>query len=109
MKRNCGGNCVQQSITRLSQNTLTEHLSDLPGWSLDPSGSSIARDFVFADFSAAWAFMSRVALLAEKQDHHPDWSNVYNRVHIALSTHDAGGITARDIAMAEAIERILKV
>ena len=62
------------------------------------------RGFRFKDFSAAWAFMSRVALLAEKHDHHPEWSNTYNKVEITLTTHDAGGLSERDIGMAQAID-----
>ena len=78
----------------------------LPGWTLATDGKSIEREFRFPDFSAAWGFMARVALLAEKQDHHPDWSNTWNRVTIRLSTHDAGGLSARDVMLAEAIDRI---
>ena len=78
----------------------------LPGWTLATDGKSIEREFRFSDFSAAWGFMARVALLAEKQDHHPDWSNTWNRVTIRLSTHDAGGLSARDVMLAEAIDRI---
>ncbi len=78
----------------------------LPEWTLAADGASIERVFRFADFSAAWGFMSRVALLAETQDHHPDWSNVWNKVAIVLSTHDAGGLSARDLRLAEAIDRI---
>ena len=70
-------------------------------------GAAIERRFTFADFSAAWAFMSRVALLAETHDHHPEWSNVYNRVDIALTTHDAGGLSARDARLAAAIDALL--
>ena len=77
----------------------------LPAWSVVEG--QLRRSFRFADFSAAWAFMCRVALLAEQQDHHPDWSNVYNRVEIALSTHDAGGLTARDVRLAEAIDALM--
>ena len=62
------------------------------------------RDFIFADFSEAFAFMTRVALYAEKADHHPEWSNVYNRVHVELTTHDAGGLSLRDVAMARAVD-----
>jgi 4a-hydroxytetrahydrobiopterin dehydratase len=71
-----------------------------------PGRDAIAKNFAFADFSEAWAFMSRVALLAEKHDHHPEWSNVWNRVAITLSTHDAGGLSARDLAMASAIDAL---
>jgi 4a-hydroxytetrahydrobiopterin dehydratase len=67
---------------------------------------AIQRDFAFADFSEAWGFMARVALLAEKQDHHPEWSNVWNRVSITLATHDAGGLSLRDIKLAQAIDAL---
>jgi 4a-hydroxytetrahydrobiopterin dehydratase len=76
-------------------------LTDLPGW--DVREGKLFREFRFADFSQAFAFMTRVALLAEKLDHHPDWSNVYNRVIIALQTHDVGGITAFDVELARRI------
>ena len=79
----------------------------LPQWRLVSGRDAIARDFAFADFSAAWAFMTRVALLAEKHDHHPEWSNVWNRVSITLATHDAGGLSARDVALAKAIDTLL--
>ncbi len=78
----------------------------LPAWHLVPGRDAIARDFAFADFSQAWGFMARVALLAEKHDHHPEWSNVWNRVSILLSTHDAGGLSARDVALAQAIDAL---
>ena len=81
-------------------------LETLPDWRYDAAAAAIRRDFRFADFSQAFAFMTRVALLAEKADHHPEWSNVYNRVSIALSTHDAGGLTDKDIALATAIDRL---
>jgi 4a-hydroxytetrahydrobiopterin dehydratase len=75
-------------------------LRDLPGWSYDPHGRAIRRHFVFQDFAEAFAFMTRVALAAEKLDHHPDWSNGWNKVDIALSTHSAGGVTALDLRLA---------
>jgi len=78
----------------------------LPQWQLVEGRDAITRSFRFADFSAAWGFMARVALLAEAQDHHPEWFNVYNRVEITLTTHDAGGLSARDVALAVAIDRI---
>lgn len=80
----------------------------LPAWSFAqrPDTDAIERKFIFKDFSEAFAFMTRVALLAEKHDHHPEWSNVYNRVSITLSTHDAGGLSVRDIKLAEAIDMI---
>ena len=77
------------------------------GW--DDTGSSLRRELAFADFSEAWAFMSRVALLAEAQGHHPNWSNVWNRVTIELSTHDAGNtVTDKDRRLAEAINGVLR-
>ncbi len=79
----------------------------LPLWSALPDRDAIQRRFTFADFSAAWAFMSRVALLAEKQDHHPEWQNTYNRVTVTLTTHDTGGLSQRDLALAAAIDRLL--
>jgi 4a-hydroxytetrahydrobiopterin dehydratase len=81
-------------------------LARLPGWSRAERRSAIVKKYQFADFNAAWGFMSRVALLAERHDHHPEWSNVWNRVEITLSTHDAGGLSARDVKLAEAIERV---
>src|SRR3954465_7223263 len=74
-----------------------EALGRLPDWHYDPEAKAIRRGFVFADFSEAFAFMTRVALAAEKLDHHPDWSNVWNRVEIALTTHDSGGLTRRGL------------
>lgn len=81
--------------------------AELPGWTLAEGRDAIRRRFEFADFSAAWGFMARVALLAEAQDHHPEWSNVWNRVDILLSTHDAGGLSQRDLRLARAIDRLL--
>ncbi len=78
----------------------------LPGWALVAGRDAIQRSFKFGDFNAAFGFMSRVALLAERQDHHPEWFNVWNRVDITLSTHDAGGLSSRDIALAEAIDAV---
>lgn len=82
-------------------------LAGLSGWHYDGEARSIRRDFRFKDFSEAFGFMSRVALLAEKAGHHPDWSNSYNRVAIGLSTHDAGGVTQKDIELAAAIEALV--
>jgi len=80
----------------------------LPEWKLVEGRDAITRAFRFKDFSEAWGFMARVALLAEAQDHHPEWFNVWNRVDITLSTHDAGGLSERDIRLASAIDQILK-
>jgi len=77
----------------------------LPAWSLVENRDAISRTIRFADFNAAWGFMNRVAMAAEKMDHHPEWFNVWNRVDIVLSTHDAGGLTQRDIALAETIDK----
>ena len=79
--------------------------ASLPDWTLD--GEHLRRSIKFPDFNAAWGFMARVALLAETQDHHPEWFNVYNRVDIALTTHDAGGLSARDVRLAKAIDALL--
>ncbi len=81
-------------------------LSRLNGWIYDPDTDAISHDFRFKSFSEAFAFMTRVALLAEQAGHHPEWSNVYNRVRITLTTHDAGGLTDKDMALAEAIDRL---
>ena len=90
----------------LSDGLRDERLKELAGWRYDAEARAIRRAFVFADFSAAFAFMVRVALAAEKADHHPDWSNVWNRVEIALTTHDAGGVTDRDITLAATIDAL---
>lgn len=81
-------------------------LGRLNGWIYDPDTDAISHDFRFKSFSEAFAFMTRVALLAEQAGHHPEWSNVYNRVRITLTTHDAGGLTDKDMALAEAIDRL---
>ena len=77
------------------------------GWDLEEGGTALVRTIRFKDFSEAFAFMARVALLAEKQDHHPEWANVYNRVAITLTTHDAGGLSVRDVRLARAIDKTL--
>ena len=81
-------------------------LADLPQWTTVPERDAIHRVFTFADFSEAFGFMARVALAAETMDHHPEWSNVYRTVSVTLSTHDAGGLTQRDIDLARAMETI---
>ena len=95
------------SIPRLSDSEVAALLTELPGWTLRADGKAIERSFKFEDFNAAFGFMARVALYADKHDHHPEWSNVYNRVEITLTTHDAGGLSARDAAMARAIATML--
>jgi 4a-hydroxytetrahydrobiopterin dehydratase len=94
-------------IKLLPQDARDRLASTLPHWHLLPYRDAIARDFRFKTFSAAWGFMARVALLAEQQSHHPEWSNVYDRVSITLTTHDAGGLSERDIKLAGAIDAVL--
>jgi 4a-hydroxytetrahydrobiopterin dehydratase len=89
---------------KLTGEEVAERLQGAPGWLIE--NAKLRREFVFTDFVAAFGFMSSVALLAEKQDHHPEWSNVYNKVTIELTTHDAGGITAKDFVLAAAIDRV---
>lgn len=92
-------------MARMTGDEVAGLAARLPGWRV-VDGTAIERSFRFDGFAAAWAFMSRVALLAEKADHHPDWSNSYDRVTIRLSSHDAGGLTERDAALAAAINAI---
>jgi len=94
-------------IARLTEEERAGLAATLPGWRLVEGRDAIMREFRFRDFSEAFGFMSRVALLAEKQDHHPEWFNVWNRVEITLSTHDAGGLSKRDIKLAQAIDGLL--
>jgi len=94
------------SVPELDPAEVARLLADHPEWELARDGKAIARTFRFRDFSEAWGFMSRVALLAETQDHHPEWFNVYNRVEVTLTTHDAGGLSARDAKMAAAIDAL---
>jgi len=89
---------------KLSEQAVHDKLDRLNGWAL--RDGKLHREFRFDDFVGAFGFMASVALLAESMNHHPDWSNVYNRVDISLTTHDAGGITARDFDLAEAIDRL---
>ena len=94
------------AISKLTDAERASLPSRLPGWALVTGRDAIQRSFKFADFNAAFGFMSRVALLAERQDHHPEWINVWNRVDITLSTHDAGGLSSRDLKLAEAIDAV---
>lgn len=91
---------------KLSQLAIEERLADVDGWALSADGGSIRRTFTFRNFSEAFAFMTRVALAAEKMDHHPDWSNVYSKVEVTLNTHDAGGLTVLDFDLAGKMNRI---
>jgi 4a-hydroxytetrahydrobiopterin dehydratase len=92
-------------VEKLGPDARATLAADLPAWALD--GEHLKRSFRFADFVEAFGFMTKVALLAEKADHHPEWFNVWNRVDIALTTHDAGGLSARDVALAKAIDRLV--
>ncbi len=94
------------TIAKLDQRERSEIATTLPHWTLDAERDAIRRSFRFADFVSAFGFMAQVALVAERADHHPEWSNVYNRVDILLTTHDANGLSARDIALAKEIDRI---
>jgi 4a-hydroxytetrahydrobiopterin dehydratase len=93
--------------TRLTEAERASLAAELPAWSHPEGRDALRREFRFRDFSEAWGFMARVALLAEQHNHHPDWSNVWNTVRIELSTHDAGGLTANDVALAKAIDALL--
>lgn len=90
----------------LHPDKIYEALKELDGWKYNTMKNAITRAFTFKDFREAWAFMGRVARLAEAEQHHPDWHNVYNKVEIFLTTHDAGGVTEKDITMAEKIDKI---
>jgi 4a-hydroxytetrahydrobiopterin dehydratase len=87
-------------MSKLEKSTIETALADLPGWTLADDGLSIKRVYKFGDFNAAFGFMARVALKADKMDHHPEWFNVYNKVEMTLTTHDAGGVTQKDIDLA---------
>lgn len=91
-------------VVKLTAAARQAALAELGGWQEAKGRDAIQRSFTFADFNTAFGFMSRVALMAERMDHHPEWSNVYNRVEITLSTHDAGGLSERDIALARFID-----
>jgi 4a-hydroxytetrahydrobiopterin dehydratase len=93
-------------VPRLTEAEIGELLPTLPGWTLGEDKKGIHKAFKFDDFVQAFGFMTRVALLAEKADHHPEWSNVYNRVEIVLTTHDANGLSRRDVDLARKIEAL---
>jgi 4a-hydroxytetrahydrobiopterin dehydratase len=90
-------------ISKLSESEIQERLHKLPRWSL--RAGKLHRDYALADFAEAFGFMARCALIAEKSDHHPEWFNVYSKVSVDLTTHDAGGISERDFALAEQMEK----
>ena len=89
----------------LSQTALGEALASLEGWTMSEGGDALERTYRFSDFMTAFGFMGRVAVYADVVDHHPEWFNVYNRVDVTLTSHDAGGVTRRDIAMAHFMDR----
>ena len=91
---------------KLTGKARSDALASLTGWAEVQGRDAIHKSFKFADFNAAFGFMTRAALLAEKLDHHPEWFNVYNRVDITLSTHDAGGLSAKDVALAKVIDSV---
>jgi 4a-hydroxytetrahydrobiopterin dehydratase len=96
---------------KLSPQARAAALSGLTGsgWSLDEGRDALTKTFTFKDFSAAWGWMSRAALAAEKMDHHPEWANVWNKVDVTLTTHDAGGLTHLDVQLAETMDRLAGV
>jgi 4a-hydroxytetrahydrobiopterin dehydratase len=94
-------------VSKLTDAERAVALANLPEWSSVSDPDGVRRLFTFTDFNQAFGFMARVALLAEKADHHPEWSNIYDRVDILLTTHDAGGLSQRDVEMAAAIDAIV--
>ncbi|HEV7232742.1 MAG TPA: 4a-hydroxytetrahydrobiopterin dehydratase, partial [Sphingorhabdus sp.] len=92
------------TVPKLDDEARAVALNELTHWSYDPEAQGIRRALRFSDFAEAFGFMTRVAILAEKADHHPEWFNVYNRVEILLTTHDAGGLSQRDIDLATQID-----
>ncbi|MXP27516.1 4a-hydroxytetrahydrobiopterin dehydratase [Porphyrobacter algicida] len=95
------------SVEQLTKDERKSWLDALSEWRLCRDDSAIERTFEFANFSEAFAFMTRVAMLAERKDHHPEWFNVYNKVEITLTTHDAGGLSLRDVKLARKIDKLL--
>ena len=93
-------------VERLSADARKAAMGKLKGWSDFSGRDAITRTFIFKDFNEAFGFMTRAALVAEKSDHHPEWRNVYKTVEVVLSTHDAGGVTSKDVALAEAMNKI---
>jgi 4a-hydroxytetrahydrobiopterin dehydratase len=94
-------------IEALSEAERAEALDGLPDWDYDEGRDAISRSIVFTDFAEAFGFMAQLAVIAERMNHHPEWTNVWNRVEVLLTTHDAGGLSSRDIELAEAIDAIL--
>jgi 4a-hydroxytetrahydrobiopterin dehydratase len=97
---------VETMAQKLTGSARATALSKLDGWTEVKGRDAISRKFTFKDFNEAFGFMARAALVAEKMDHHPEWFNVYNKVEVTLATHDAGGVTERDVALAQAMDRL---
>jgi 4a-hydroxytetrahydrobiopterin dehydratase len=95
------------TVPELNSSDRESAMAAMPEWTYDADAKGIRRRFKFSDFAEAFSFMTRVAILAEKADHHPEWFNVYNRVDILLTTHDAGGLSARDISLAKTIDALV--
>lgn len=93
-------------IAKLAGKARSQALASIKGWKKVRGRDALQKSFKFADFNEAWGFMTRVAMAAEKADHHPEWSNVYNKVEIVLSTHDAGGLSEKDVGLAKVIDSI---
>ena len=96
------------AVSELTTQERDAALAELPGWALARDGKAIARTFTFADFNEAFGFMTRVALLADKADHHPEWFNVYNKVEVTLATHDADGVTELDVQLAQFMDAVAR-
>lgn len=94
-------------IQKLTGNAQDAAIATLDGWTVRPDRDAITRTFMFADFNAAFGFMTRAALIAEKMNHHPEWFNVWNKVEVTLTTHEAGGLSHLDIALADALNKLL--
>lgn len=94
-------------VEKLDQDARASLSHEVPEWRIAEGRDALTRRFRFRDFNQAWGFMARVALLAEAQDHHPEWTNTYNRLDITLTTHDAGGLSARDLRLAQAIDALM--
>ncbi|MFV1852013.1 MAG: 4a-hydroxytetrahydrobiopterin dehydratase [Thalassospira sp.] len=94
-------------MSKLEKSAIEAALKGLPNWELAEDGLSIGRVYMFGDFNSAFGFMTRIAMMAEKMDHHPEWFNVYNKVGVTLTTHDAGGVTQKDIDLASFCETVV--
>lgn len=94
------------AIKLLTESERDEAMLTLPDWHLSADGKSLTREWRFRHFRACFGFMTQVALLAEKHSHHPEWTNVYNKLSMQLTTHEAGGLTERDVALAHAIDQV---